>query len=77
MLDLYVTVEHEDIKGSILQYFSPSLSYHLSLLFDLILYVPVIKFSVHVGTGLPGLNQCYARINMSCTRTQHSDASEA
>ena len=30
-----------------------------------------------VGTGLPGLNQYYARINVSCSRTQHSNAGEA
>ena len=27
--------------------------------------------------GLPGLNQDLARINVPCSRTQHSDASEA
>ena len=29
------------------------------------------------ATGLPGLNQYYARINVSCSRTQSSDAGEA
>ena len=31
----------------------------------------------YVGTGLPGLNQYQARINLSCSKTQHSDAGEA
>ena len=31
----------------------------------------------YVGTGLPGLNQYYARINVSCSRTQRSDPGEA
>ena len=31
----------------------------------------------YVGTGLPGLNQYKARINVSCSRTQHSDAGKA
>ena len=44
-------------------------------LFDLILYNQQ-SFS-YVGTGLPGLNQCWARINVSCSRTQPIDACEA
>ena len=31
----------------------------------------------YVGTGLPGLNRYQARINVSCSRTQHSDTGEA
>ena len=31
----------------------------------------------YVGTGLPGLNQYQAIINVSCTRTQRNDAGEA
>ena len=31
----------------------------------------------YIGTGIPGLNQYYARINVSYSRTQHSDAGEA
>ena len=31
----------------------------------------------YVGMGLPGLNQYKARINVSCSWTQGSDASEA
>ena len=31
----------------------------------------------YIGMSLPGLNQYQARINMSCSRTQHSDAGEA
>ena len=31
----------------------------------------------YVGTGLPGLNQYYARINVSCSMTRRSDAGEA
>ena len=38
------------------------------VLFDLILYVSSTIFS-YVGTGLPGLNQYLARINVSCSRT--------
>ena len=80
-------------KGSILHYFQPPLSYHLSLrslfclflsspfthfflLFDFILNVPSTIFS-YVGTGLVGLNQYQARIHVSCSKTQHSEASEA
>ena len=35
------------------------------------------QFFSYVGTGLPGLNQYKARINVSCSRTQCSDAGEA
>ena len=31
----------------------------------------------YMGMGLPGLNQYYARINVFCSRTQHSDTGEA
>ena len=31
----------------------------------------------YLGTGLPGLNQYSARIDVSCSRTQCSDADEA
>ena len=31
----------------------------------------------YVGTGLPVLNQYLVRINVSCSRTQRSDAGEA
>ena len=37
-------------------------------LFDLILYVLSTIFQLN-GTGLPGLNQYLARINVSCSRT--------
>ena len=30
----------------------------------------------YVGTGPPGLNKYKARINVSCSRTQRSDASD-
>ena len=33
-------------------------------LFDFILYVPSIIFQCYIGTGLPGLNQYLARINV-------------
>ena len=45
-------------------------------LFDLILYVHSTIFQL-CGTGLPGLSQYLARINVSCSRTQRSDAGEA
>ena len=45
-----------------------------SPLFNLILRQ---QFFSYVGTGLPGLNQYQAKINVSCSRTQHSDAGEA
>ena len=35
------------------------------------------KFFSYVGTGLPGLNQYLARINVSFSKTRHSDAGEA
>ena len=31
----------------------------------------------YVGTGFSGLNQYYARINVSCSMTQRSEADEA
>ena len=46
------------------------------ILFDLIIYVPSTIFQL-CRAGLPGLNQYYARINMSCSRTHCSDAGEA
>ena len=30
-----------------------------------------------IRTGIPGLNQYQARINVSCSRTQHNEAGEA
>ena len=48
------------------------------ILFDLILYVSVNNLSVTSGqVFLHGLNQYLARINVSCSRTQHNDAGEA
>ena len=44
----------------------------LVCLFDLILDIPINNFSA-VRTGLPGFKQYLARINVSCSRTQHSD----
>ena len=44
----------------------------LVCLFDLILQ----SFSC-IGMGLPELNHKLARINVSCSRTQHSDTGEA
>ena len=35
---------------------------------------PNQQFFSYVGTGLPGLNQYYAGINVSCSRPQHSVA---
>ena len=45
-------------------------------LFDLILTSHQQSFN-YVGTGLPGLNRYEAMINVSCSRTQRSDACEA
>ena len=38
---------------------------------------PSQQFFSYIVTGLPGLNQYLARINVSCSRTQRSEASEA
>ena len=38
---------------------------------------PSQQFFSYVWTGLPGLNQYLAKINMSFSRTQHSDTGEA
>ena len=47
-------------------------------MFDLILYIPVNNFLVKSGrVFLGGTSTKLARINVSCSRTQHSDASEA
>ena len=35
------------------------------------------RFFIYVGKGLPWLNHNLARIDMSCSRTQHIDAGEA
>ena len=35
------------------------------------------QFFSYIRMGLPGLNQYLARINVSCSGTQHSDADEA
>ena len=53
---------------------------HESKEYDIVFY---LVFTSHqqsfsyVGTGLPGLNQYLARINVSCSRTQRSKADEA
>ena len=39
-----------------------------------VVHITVSKFFSYVGTGLPGLNQYKARINVSCSRTQYSEA---
>ena len=58
--------------------------YHCILHMDDDLYVYFIGFFVfhqlsfsYVGMALPGFNQYKARINVSCSRTQGSDAGEA
>ena len=38
---------------------------------------PINKFYSYKGTGLPELNEYYARINVSCSKTHGSDAVEA
>ena len=56
---------------------------HYKLHAQLILFIwfdslrPSQQFFSYAGTGLPGLNQYYARINVSFSRTQGSDAGEA
>ena len=40
-------------------------------------WAPSQQFFSYAGTGLPGLNQYLARIDVSCSMTQHSDAGEA
>ena len=47
------------------------------ILLDLILYVPINNFSVKLGQVFLVFNQYVARVNVSCSRTQHSDASQA
>ena len=47
-----------------MHYTPPTTEY--KYLFDMILYIPVNSY---VGTGLPELDQYYARINVSCSRT--------
>ena len=54
-------------------YSSGTIIVHLFVKFDLI--PPCQQFFSYVGIGLPGLNK--ARINVSCSRTQHSAAGEA
>ena len=39
--------------------------------------LPSQQFFSYVGTGLPGLNQYKASINVSCSRTQRSEDGEA
>ena len=54
---------------------------HAILLFFCLIWFdslhPSQQFISYVGTALPWLNQYLARINVSCSRTQCSDASEA
>ena len=46
-------------------------------LFDLIIYVPVNNLSVTSGRGFLGWTSRLARIYVSCSRTQRSNAGEA
>ena len=62
------------MQKSIIKIMQNNMKLRLFVLFDLILYVQQ-SFS-YVGTGLPGLNQYLARINVSCSRSQPSDAGE-
>ena len=50
-----------------------------SLFIDLfyLIFTPHQQSFSYAGMGLPGLNQYIARINVSCSRTQRSDAGEA
>ena len=83
MYDLYIRLMYKFsylfcIKWGLCLYcISRFLLIHYVCLFDLILYVPVNNFFSYVRTGLSGLNQYLARINVFCSRTQHSDAIEA
>ena len=51
------------------------LEHRFVCLFDLIFLCPSQQSFSYVGTCIPELN--LARINVSCSRTQHSDAGEA
>ena len=58
-------------------------SYGIDLSFFVCLFVgfdslcPSQQSFSYVGMGLPGFNQYLARINVSCSKTQGSDAGEA
>ena len=47
-----------DIKALHQLWFRRGKSWRIFHLFVFILYVPVNKFSLRIGTGLPGLNKC-------------------
>ena len=49
----------------------------LFCLFDLILFCPSQQSFSYAGTGLPGLNQYFAKIKVSCSMTRRSDDGEA
>ena len=66
-----------NVKGlKVVQIFTQVGFFECVCLFDLILYVPSTTFQL-CRDDLPGLNQYYARINVSSSKTQHSDAGEA
>ena len=47
------------------------------MIYLILFFTPHQQSLSYVGTGLPGLNKYYARINVSCSSTQRSDAGEA
>ena len=64
---------HKSFEGT---YFFPSVSRQFNF-FIFPLLDSILNVYSHDGMGLPGFNQYYARINLSCSMTQHSDTGEA
>ena len=52
-------------------------TYFVCFCWLILLLTPHHQSFSYIGTGLPGLNQYLARINVSCSRTQRSDADES
>ena len=68
---------HKFQSMSKLMVWNSNLALKAVILFDLTLNVPVSNFFSYIWTGLPGLNQYYASLNLSCSRTQHSESNES
>ena len=63
------------LKAQIIKYFDPNHSMILFGWFDSL--CPSQQFFSYVRMDIPGLNQYLTRINVSCSRIQHSNAGEA